>query len=447
MQDFELAFSLELAVYGAKGEAVSVRLGDLEVNNPVRVEKESTARWSWRVQDFFWGIAPLLLGVQLLAWIFFLPQSLHGHTSFRQLYTAGYMVRTGHARELYDYDTQKLFQDQLVSREPMLMPFIRPPFDALVFVPFSFWSYSSAYLAFLITSVALLAVSVRLLRPWTSNFHKLLPVAIFASFVPVASALMLGQDSILLLALLSGSMLALEREREFMAGALAGLGLFKFHLLIPLALLMLCWKRFRFFAGFSVVAAALALVSIWIETPAQLRLYASSLLSIGKGDTGAHELLRYPLPITMMASVHGLVNGLFGDRLPSSSQTIVTIFLVAGIMLWVAIAVPKCCPQRWIIPIALTASVLASYYLFIYDLTILLLPLTVALNRSATGDRIKTVRLLSASSAFIFLAPACMFFLPSYFYLVSLPLFFFLFALVKSAKNECGGAGTAVAFS
>src|SRR5438445_4068145 len=243
------------------------------MHNPGTADKDKAAHSSaWGVQEFFWGIAPLLLGVQLLAWIYFLPQSLHGHTSFRQLYTAGYMVRTGHARELYNYDAQKLFQDRLVSHEAVLMPFIRPPFDALVFVPFSFLSYSSAYIAFLALSVGLLAASVRLLRPWTGNLranHKWLPIAIFASSVPVASALILGQDSILLLALLSASMLAIERERDFMAGMLAGLGLFKFHLLIPLALLLLCWRRFRFFAGFSSVATVLALVSIWVAHPAQ----------------------------------------------------------------------------------------------------------------------------------------------------------------------------------
>ncbi len=407
--------------------------------NPVTVKRESTPRWSWGVQDFFWGIAPVLLGVQLLAWIFFLPQSLHGHTSFRQLYTAGYMVRTGHSRELYDYSAQKLFQDQLVSREPVLMPFIRPPFDALVFVPLSFLSYSSAYIAFSILSIALLAASVRILRPWTGNLranHKWLPIAIFASFVPAASALILGQDSILLLALLSASMLALQRERDFTAGTLAGLGLFKFHLLIPLALLLLCWRRFRFFAGFSAVAVTLGLVSIWVVHPAQLRFYAGSLLNIGQGGNGGtHDLLRYPLPITMMASVHGLVTGLFG--VPSISRTIITILFVVGVILWVAIAVPKSCPTQWAIPIALTTSVLASYYLFVYDLTILLLPLTVALNWSTAPARIRTGRLLSVSSALVFLAPACMLFLPSYFYLVSLPVFFFLFMLVRNAKNEC----------
>ena len=419
------------------------------MQNPLKIDTHKTARWSWGVLDFFWGIAPLLLGVQLLAWIFFLPQSLHGHTSFRQLYTAGYMVRTGHSRELYDYNTQKLFQDQLVSRESVLMPFIRPPFDALVFVPFSFLSYTSAYVAFLVLSIALLAASVRILRPWTGNLranHKWLPIAIFASFVPAASALILGQDSILLLALLSASMFALEKERNFTAGALAGMGLFKFHLLIPLALLLLCWRRFRFLAGFSSVAAALTLISIWVASPEQIRFYAESLLNIGQGGNGgAQALLRYPLPITMMASVHGLVDGLVSA--PSTQRTVVTILLAVGIMMWVAIAVPKACPAQWMIPIALTTSVLVSYYLFIYDLTILLLPLAVALNRSTGLARVKNSGLLSAACILVFLAPACLILWTDYFYLVSLPVFFFLFMLVKSAKNECRSANTAAAYS
>jgi hypothetical protein len=92
------------------------------------------------------------------------------------------------------------------------------------------------------------------------------------------------------------------------------------------------------------------------------------------------------------------------------------------------------------IPIALTTSVLVSYYLFIYDLTSLLLPLTFALNRATAPLRGKGSRLLSAACILVFLAPACLVLWTSYFYLVSLPVFFFLFMLVRSAKNEYSAA-------
>jgi len=99
------------------------------------------------------------------------------------------------------------------------------------------------------------------------------------------------------------------------------------------------------------------------------------------------------------------------------------------------------------VSIALTTAVLVSYYLFIYDLTILLLPLAAALSRSTAPFRGKNGRLLSAACILVFLAPACMILWTDYFYLVSLPVFFFLFMLVKSAKNECGSADAATAYS
>ena len=57
--------------------------------------------------DLLLGICRMLVGIQLLGWITFFPGALlHGHADFRQLYAAGYMVRTGHAGELYDIRAQ-----------------------------------------------------------------------------------------------------------------------------------------------------------------------------------------------------------------------------------------------------------------------------------------------------------------------------------------------------
>src|ERR1035437_4232968 len=74
-----------------------------------------------------------MLGWQIAGWIFFLPAAMQGRADFRQLYTAGYMVRTGHSRELYDFAAQKRFQDATVSREQVALPFIRPAYQALLF--------------------------------------------------------------------------------------------------------------------------------------------------------------------------------------------------------------------------------------------------------------------------------------------------------------------------
>src|SRR5256885_10205153 len=90
------------------------------------------------------GIPAILLGLQLSGWLFFIPAIRDGHSDFRHLYTAGYMVRTGHSRDLYDYQAQMKFQDALVSRAQIALPFNHLAYEALLFVPFSFVSYRAA---------------------------------------------------------------------------------------------------------------------------------------------------------------------------------------------------------------------------------------------------------------------------------------------------------------
>ena len=86
------------------------------------------------IADILLGALPLFLVLQL-QWFIFFQGALHGHSDFRQLYAAGYMVRTGHAGELYNYAAQKNFQDTLVSRERLALPFIRPAYQAVFFAP------------------------------------------------------------------------------------------------------------------------------------------------------------------------------------------------------------------------------------------------------------------------------------------------------------------------
>jgi hypothetical protein len=401
---------------------------------------ERNALGNWRVADVIVGMAPLLIGAQLLAWVFFIPAALQGHSSFRQLYTAGYMVRAGHAHELYDYGAQKSFQDRLVSPEPMMMPFIRPPFDALAYVALSVLSYRSAYLLLFTLNVGMVALSLFLLRPYTEQLrsrYRWLPVILFASFVPLGSALMMGQDSILLLALLILSMLALDKKKDAAAGIFAGLGLFKFHIVLPLAFLLLFWKRFRFFTAFLCVAMALAGISLWLVGPEQVRLYVDSLLSIGSRASGGNQLLRYPLPVSMMPNIHGLIEGTFGGHVRVGLAIGIIVVIALATFIWVAISLPSQSGATWAVPVAITTSVFMSYYLFVYDLPVLLLPLAIGVNQSLRPERSSSNAFIAWTSVLLILSPACLLFFGSHFYLVSLLVLLFLIALVQSAKKEC----------
>src|SRR5437870_7943570 len=115
------------------------------------------------VKGLVLGLSAYLIGIHLWTWVFTVSIFLGGRSDFRQLYTAGYMVRSGHAHELYDYESQRYFQNKVLSQADMALPFIRPAYEALLFVPFSFLSYRTAYFAFLGLNVILLAVSYQFL--------------------------------------------------------------------------------------------------------------------------------------------------------------------------------------------------------------------------------------------------------------------------------------------
>jgi hypothetical protein len=390
--------------------------------------------------DLLLGILPMLLAVQLLGWLTFLPSALHGHADFRQLYAAGYMVRTGHASELYDYRAQQNFQDALVGNDERALPFIRPAYQALFFVPFSLLPYRSAYLAFLVLNTLLLAIASWLLRSTMENLARVwrgLPVFVFLVFYPIALALMQGQDSILLLALLAAGLVALDQGWELTAGILVGLGLFKMQIVIPIALLFLLWKRWRFSAGFALSASLASLISLWVVGLAQTAIYARSLFSVGTSLAGANQ---FPLRVSIMANLRGLIFGLMGARLPASWIQALTIVVSIIVLLWVAVFTPRRPKATDALVIAITASMVVSYYLFIHDLSVLLIPIVITLdqfifiNAATTGGALD--RVAAWTSAVLLVAPMCIFLIPGHFYLVSLPLCAFMVILMRNPRRE-----------
>jgi hypothetical protein len=154
-----------------------------------------------------------------------------------------------------------------------------------------------------------------------------LPVLVFLMFYPIALALMQGQDSILLLALLASALLALDHGRELTAGILVGLGLFKMQIVVPIALLFLLWKRWRFLAGFALSGVMVSLISLGVVGVTQTGAYARSLLSVGAGVAAGASQFKVPLRVSIMANLRGLIFGLIGvDCRPSGFRPSPSLF-------------------------------------------------------------------------------------------------------------------------
>jgi hypothetical protein len=389
------------------------------------------------------GVPAYLIGVHLWTWVFMLPTFLGGRADFRQLYTAGFMVRSGYAQQLYDYDSQHRFQNALVGPADIALPFNHLSYEALLFAPFSLLPFRSAYFTFLATNLALLALCFRLLRPGMDKLAEIwqwLPAAMFLGFLPVAAALMQGQDSILLLTLLVAATVALQHGRDLTAGALVGFGLFKFQIVLPIALLLLLWRRWRFSAGFALSAAAVGLISLWLVGAAEAETYVRSLIHMSVGLTSRAEQFRYGISPAAMPNLRGLIFGLANARLSAFWLQAVTIFFSGATLLAVAVLARR---EQWGVDtflVAITASALVSYHLLIHDLSVVLIPIALTLNRfihaESTEDSVG--RLIARLSALMFIGPICISYIPGHFYLVSLPLACFLLA-IAAVKNDDRG--------
>jgi hypothetical protein len=374
------------------------------VSNLIEIRATQT-EIPYYVKAFAMALPAVMLGLQISGWIFFLPGAMQGHCDFRDLYTAGYMVHAGDRGELYDYGIEHGFQNHLVSQEKIAVPFDHLAYEALLFVPYSYLPYRSAYFLFLATNVVLLAFAMRFMVPWTRNLRSLfpwLPAALFFTYLPVAAAFMQGQDSIILLLFFCGVLVLLSRSKMFAAGLLLGLGFFKFQIVLPIAVLFLLWRRWRFGAGFVVSSAIALALSWWLVGSLQMKVYAVSLLSMSVRETAADQA-KFNVNPSVMPNLRGVISGTVGNLLPQFWTQILIGGASLGMLVWIARkGIRRNLAEQF--SLAVTAGAVLSYHLNVHDLSILLIPLPLILDRYLAPDRFG--RSLAAASALMFSAPA-----------------------------------------
>ena len=380
------------------------------------------------------AIAAILLGVQLASWIFFLPIALRGHADFRQLYAAGFMLRSGNRHNLYDFATQKSIQDSIVSPELNALPFNHLAYEAILFAPLSLMPYRAAYFAFLALNALLFIAALKMLQSVFSLGGHLFWVGL--CFLPVSVALMQGQDSIILLALFSGAFLQASRGKDTSAGFLLGMGFFKFQLVLPVAFLFLFWKRWRPFLALTVTAIATIMGSLILVGWKQMLLYLHSLteMSVSLNSEASH--LKYGISPADMPNLRGLVYVLSNGHMSSSAQqSIILLMSLVVLVLAAVIARPRTAVEA--LPLAIAASAVVSYHLLAHDWSVLLIPILAVVSR--IYREVHLPRAISSQEAILlilFLAPLLLAFGRNFFYLGSLPLMAFLAILVPNRTTS-----------
>jgi hypothetical protein len=379
------------------------------------------------------SIPASLIAIHLWTWIVVVPTLVPRRADFRQLYAAAYLVRTGRGAELYDYGAQKEIQDRFISPEQAALPFVGPAYEALLFAPLTLVSYKAAYWALLILNLAGLGACYVLLYPWTAHLRtalKWLPTLLVISFPPITETLIQGQDSILLTLILAGSFFSLSTGAEFLAGVLAATAFFKFPIVLPLFILFLIWKHWRFCSGFLISLTAAAIISVWVGGVSETRRYLHCLFSIAGIDFWDCGLAHYPVFWQLMPNVHGLVVGVFG-RLEAKVQIGVTALVSGVVLMGTAISGMRGKQSSARLLLAIPSSVLVAYHSYIHDLSILIIPIMVLLDGSLSGDFDwkQASRWVAMGSAVLFVAPVLKSYFPTHFYLASLCILSFLIGM------------------
>jgi hypothetical protein len=310
------------------------------------------------------GCAFLLI-IQLSYFAMAYPGAIRGRADFCMLYTSGFMVRTGHAGELYDYQANENFQTAVVSPSHGAMPFNHLAYEAFIFSPLSLLTYAAAYKIFLAINLGLMFITYRMLRNFLVRLRDVwswLPAMAFFCFLPAGVALFQGQDSILLLTLLVCSFVALGADHNYRAGIFLGLTLFKFQFGIPIALLYFAWRKWKVvsaFAATSIIAVAISFVLTGFNS---FLRYPAYLLSMSSGLTTAEAQVRYGTYPLAMPNIFGLIFAIAGNH------TVITILISCLVIAWAARRPPS-------FPLAVAVAMLVSYHGLMHDATILIIPI------------------------------------------------------------------------
>ncbi|HEY1748982.1 MAG TPA: glycosyltransferase family 87 protein [Xanthobacteraceae bacterium] len=282
-------------------------------------------------------------------------------SDFVNVWAAGRLVLDGHAASAYDWPTHKLVEEAAVGH-PFAGYFgwhYPPPF-LFVAAGLALLSFAAAYAVWVFATFPIYLAAIRAIIGDRTGY------LLAAAFPAILSNFIVGQNGFLTAGLFGGALFLLERQ-PILAGVLIGLLSYKPHLgfLFPLALA--AGGYWRTFAAASVVAALMAAASwlafgtdTWLAFVANIGHTEQAFLSEGAADLGK------------MQTAFGTVRTLGGsETLAWWVQAVVALAAAISVAaLWRSRA------ENEIKAAALgTAAMLATPYLYTYDLVVLAVPL------------------------------------------------------------------------
>ena len=282
-----------------------------------------------------------------------------------------------------EYPHERLYDRELIIELERSLPgqpitlYYHPPYELTFWMLVASLPFATALWVWRGVSVVMLALASFLL--WRSIGRSRgfwLTFISAAAFFPVAFCLLQGQDSILLLVVLSATLYLLQKNRDALAGAVLAVGLFKPQLVLPIAAVFLLWRQWRFLLGFTGSALAVLFWNFVMVGYAGLRSMVYMLM-------GVEPMHTLGAKIEYMANLRALFY-LFMRHKPHLLS--VTVLIVSALlMIWAVRSSRLGRAQSFAILICF--AVLVSYHAHQYDLTILIIPIAMAIGNRVWENR------------------------------------------------------------
>lgn len=274
---------------------------------------------------------------------------------FVSYWAAARLVLQGNPAGAYDVTLHRAVELGAIPLAGAL-PFAYPPCFLLVLAPFGLLAYPAAAAAWVLLTFAAYGAA---LRRWAPD-----RIWLALSFPPLLVNAITGQAGFLTAALFVGGMKLLPK-RPFAAGLLLGLLAVKPQLGLLLPLALLAGREWRAIAGAAAAAIGLVLTSLILFgwAPWQAWLGNAGLIAsiASEGLAGWHR----------MASVYGALRfaGLAAAPAWIAHALVALAAAGAACLIWYRTGDPRAKAAA-----LAAATALASPYLFVYDMLILVVP-------------------------------------------------------------------------
>jgi hypothetical protein len=308
----------------------------------------------------------LLRGTWLMA-----PHGGWVDSDFVDVWAAGRLALAGHAAMAYDWPTHKLAEVSALGHAfDGYYGWHYPPTFLFVAGALALLPYALAYLIWTIGTLPLYLMTMR------GIMRERVGYLLAAAFPPVLANVFVGQNGFFSAALFGCTLILIERRSSVLAGVLLGLLTYKPHLGLLFPIALIASGQWRVFVTAGIVAVLLAAASwfvfgadSWFAFVGHIGQSSQAVFAEGRADWGK------------LQTAFGLVRSLGGsETLAWTMQAIVALIAtVAVALVWRSRA-----PYEIKAATLGTAAMLATPYLYLYDLAVLGVPIAFLLRLGRT---------------------------------------------------------------